>query len=193
MGDQMLVNAMQHRAYQQAFLSGQGRETCLFILREPAGRSGRPAQPWHGITTGPIFSNETASDEQAVRAQEDMLLRAVRFLDTMIQRDTLQKAAFLKDLGAIWPRVDARVLKFRLIPPLLAEARTEALQPVLLPLLLAMAEKQEDEVWMSLPTVSLPVLCMICVLQYLDISPHPANHFAHRAKTSRCVKQQQRC
>ena len=75
-----------------------------------------------------------------------MLLRAVRFLDTMIQRDNLQKAAFLKDLGSIWPRVDARVLKFRMIPPLLAEARTEALQPVLLPLLLAMVEKQDDEV-----------------------------------------------
>lgn len=74
-----------------------------------------------------------------------MLLRAVRFLDTMIQRDNLQKAAFLKDLGSIWPRVDARVLKFRMIPPLLAEARTEALQPVLLPLLLAMVEKQDDE------------------------------------------------
>ena len=81
-----------------------------------------------------------------MRMQEDMLLRAVRFLDTMIQRDNLQKAAFLKDLGAIWPRVDARVLKFRMIPPLLAEARTEALQPVLLPLLLAMVEKQDDEV-----------------------------------------------
>ena len=80
-----------------------------------------------------------------------MLLRAVRFLDTMIQRDTLQKAAFLKDLGSIWPRVDARVLKFRMIPPLLAEARTEALQPVLLPLLLSMAEKQDDEVGPPLP------------------------------------------
>ena len=80
-----------------------------------------------------------------------MLLRAVRFLDTMIQRDNLQKAAFLKDLGAIWPRVDARVLKFRMIPPLLAEARTEALQPVLLPLLLSMVEKQDDEVGTQLP------------------------------------------
>lgn len=78
--------------------------------------------------------------------QEDMLLRAVRFLDTMIQRDNLQKASFLKDLGSIWPRVDSRVLKFRMIPPLLAEARTEALQPVLLPLLLSMVEKQDDEV-----------------------------------------------
>ena len=29
MGDQMLVNAMQDRAYQQASLSGQGRETRL--------------------------------------------------------------------------------------------------------------------------------------------------------------------
>ena len=87
-----------------------------------------------------------------MRAQEDMLLRAVRFLDTMIQRDNLQKAAFLKDLGAIWPRVDARVLKFRMIPPLLAEARTEPLQPVLLPLLLSMVEKQDDEVCSHLIT-----------------------------------------
>lgn len=74
-----------------------------------------------------------------------MLLRAVRFLDTMIQRDNLQKAAFLKDMGAIWPRVDARVVKFRMLPPLLAEARTEALQPVLLPLLLAMLEQQTPQ------------------------------------------------
>ncbi len=75
-----------------------------------------------------------------------MLLRAVRFLDTMIQRDNLQKAAFLKDMGSIWPRVDARVVKFRMLPPLLAEARTEALQPVLLPLLLAMLEQQATQV-----------------------------------------------
>ncbi len=75
-----------------------------------------------------------------------MLLRAVRFLDTMIQRDNLQKAAFLKDMGSIWPRIDARVVKFRMLPPLLAEARTEALQPVLLPLVLAMLEQQTDQV-----------------------------------------------
>jgi hypothetical protein len=57
-----------------------------------------------------------------------MLLRAVRFLDTMMQRDALQKAAFLKDLAGVWPRVDTRVLKFRLLPPLLAEARCAALR-----------------------------------------------------------------
>lgn len=85
-----------------------------------------------------------------VPSQEDMLLRAVRFLDTMIQRDNLQKAAFLKDMGSIWPRVDARVVKFRMLPPLLAEARTEALQPVLLPLVLAMLEQQTDQVQLIL-------------------------------------------
>ena len=53
-----------------------------------------------------------------------MLLRALRFLDTLPQRDALQKAAFIKDLGQIWRRMDARVLKFRLLPPLLREARS---------------------------------------------------------------------
>ena len=96
-----------------------------------------------------------------------MLLRAVRFLDTMIQRDNLQKAAFLKDLGSIWPRVDARVLKFRMIPPLLAEARTEALQPVLLPLLLAMVEKQDDEASTSPPSC----LLRISVMSMLGVTP----------------------
>ena len=76
-----------------------------------------------------------------VPGQEDMLLRAVRFLDTMLQRDSLQKAAFLKDLAGLWPRVDARVLKFRLLPPLLAEARCApaCLQPhsILVPISLS--------------------------------------------------------
>ncbi|KAK9916801.1 hypothetical protein WJX75_007226 [Coccomyxa subellipsoidea] len=91
--------------------------------------------------------------------QEDMLLRAVRFLDTMIQRDNLQKAAFLKDMGSIWPRVDARVVKFRMLPPLIAEARTEALQPVLLPLLLAMLEQQSTQ---DFEEVFFPQMASLC-------------------------------
>lgn len=102
-----------------------------------------------------------------VPSQEDMLLRAVRFLDTMIQRDNLQKAAFLKDMGSIWPRVDARVVKFRMLPPLLAEARTEALQPVLLPLVLAMLEQQTDQVQLILsPSV------FFCFFSWTD-APQP--------------------
>lgn len=36
--------------------------------------------------------------------QGDMVLRAIRFLDTLLQRDDLQKAAFLKDLAQLWPQ-----------------------------------------------------------------------------------------
>ena len=32
------------------------------------------------------------------------MLRALRFLDTLLQREDLQKAAFLKDLAQLWPR-----------------------------------------------------------------------------------------
>lgn len=45
--------------------------------------------------------------------QGDMLLRALRFLDTMIQRDSLQKAAFLKDLASFFPQFDDRVLRYK--------------------------------------------------------------------------------
>ena len=45
-----------------------------------------------------------------VLLQEDTLVRALRFMDTLLQRDNLQKAAFLKDLTSFWPRFDARIL-----------------------------------------------------------------------------------
>ena len=45
--------------------------------------------------------------------QEDVLVRALRFLDTLLQRDNLQKAAFLKDLTGFWTRFDARILRHK--------------------------------------------------------------------------------
>jgi SCY1-like protein 2 len=109
--------------------------------------------------------------------QEDMLLRAVRFLDTMIQRDNLQKAAFIKDLGGIWPRVDARVVKFRVLPPLLAEARTEALQPVLLPLLLALLEKQADEVGGAFVPASFSLVHTLRARKWVLLTEEELGHY----------------
>ena len=40
-----------------------------------------------------------------------MVLRALRFLETLIQRDDAQKVAFLKDLAQLWPQCDSRVLR----------------------------------------------------------------------------------
>ncbi len=44
--------------------------------------------------------------------QDDVLVRALRFLDNLLQRDNLQKAAFLKDAQKFWPRLDMRVLRY---------------------------------------------------------------------------------
>ena len=74
------------------------------------------------------------------------MLRALRFLENLLQRDALQKAAFLKDLEGLWTRCDARVLRYRVLPPLLAEARNEALQPLIVPLLLRIIAQQEPQV-----------------------------------------------
>eukprot|EP00798_Chlamydomonas_sp_ICE-L_P021793 gene21793-28814_t len=59
--------------------------------------------------------------------QEDVLLRALRFLETVLQREVSQKAAFLNDLSHFWSQFDDRLLKHKVIPPLLQEMRTELL------------------------------------------------------------------
>ena len=78
--------------------------------------------------------------------QEDVVVRALRFLEGFLQRDALQKAAFLKDLEGLWSRCDTRVLRYRVLPPLLAESRNEALQPVILPLIMRIVQRQESQV-----------------------------------------------
>ena len=48
-----------------------------------------------------------------LRLQEDMLLRALRFMDNMLQRDAIQKSAFLKDLAGFCTQFDERVLRYQ--------------------------------------------------------------------------------
>jgi hypothetical protein len=47
--------------------------------------------------------------------QGDVMLRALRFMDSMIQRDTMQKAAFLNDLTTFWHKFDDRVLLLKVL------------------------------------------------------------------------------
>eukprot|EP00887_Chlorella_sp_A99_P006890 scaffold2.g6890.t1 len=72
----------------------------------------------------------------------DMGLRALRFLDGMLQRDSLQKAAFLKDLPAMCAQFDSRVLRYLVLPPLLGELRSAELLPALLPVVLKIVALQ---------------------------------------------------
>ena len=51
--------------------------------------------------------------QSLVLLQGDVMLRALRFVDTMIQRDTMQKAAFLNDLTTFWHKFDDRVLRLK--------------------------------------------------------------------------------
>ena len=45
--------------------------------------------------------------------QGDQMLRALRFMDSMIQRDTVQKVAFLNDLTTFWDNFDDRILRLK--------------------------------------------------------------------------------
>jgi SCY1-like protein 2 len=73
--------------------------------------------------------------------QDDMLLRALRFLDAALQREPAQKVAFLRDLASLWPRFDDRLLRLRVLPPVVAEMRSsDVVALAALPVVLAIMD-----------------------------------------------------
>lgn len=75
--------------------------------------------------------------------RDDTRLRAIRFLDHMLERDNMQKTDFLKALAGMWTNFEARVLRYKVLPPLCAELRNAVMQPMVLPMVLTIAEAQE--------------------------------------------------
>jgi len=75
--------------------------------------------------------------------RDDTRLRALRFLDHMLERDNMQKSEFLKALSGMWKEFDARVLRYKVLPPLCAELRNVVMQPMILPMVLTIAESQD--------------------------------------------------
>ncbi|GBG71258.1 hypothetical protein CBR_g8679 [Chara braunii] len=75
--------------------------------------------------------------------RDDTQLRALRFLDRMLERDNMQKAEFLKALGGMWSGFDGRILRYKVLPPLAIELRNEAMQVLVLPMIMAIAEAQD--------------------------------------------------
>ncbi|XP_071717238.1 SCY1-like protein 2 A [Rutidosis leptorrhynchoides] len=75
--------------------------------------------------------------------RDDTRLRALRFLDHMLERDNMQKSEFLKALLDMWKDFDARVLRYKVLPPLCAELRNMVLQPMILPMVLKIADSQD--------------------------------------------------
>ncbi|XP_044481229.1 SCY1-like protein 2 isoform X1 [Mangifera indica] len=104
------------------------------------------------FTGSPFFRNDTR-------------LRALRFLDHMLGRDNMQKSEFLKALSDMWKDFDSRVLGYKVrvffwvLPPLCAELRNVVMQPMILPMVLTIAESQDknDFELITLPAI-LPVL-----------------------------------
>ncbi|KAI4331796.1 hypothetical protein L6164_016751 [Bauhinia variegata] len=82
------------------------------------------------FTGSPFFRNDTK-------------LRALRFLDHMLERDNMQKSEFLKALSDMWKDFDSRVLRYKVLPPLCAELRNVVMQPMILPMVLTIAESQD--------------------------------------------------
>ncbi|KAE8684410.1 white-brown-complex ABC transporter family [Hibiscus syriacus] len=91
--------------------------------------------------------------------REDTRLRALRFLDHMLERDNRQKSEFLKALSDMWKDFDSRVLRYKVLPPLCAELRNLVMQPTILPMVLMIADSQDksDFELVTLPAL-LPVL-----------------------------------
>ncbi|KAK9065686.1 hypothetical protein SSX86_015087 [Deinandra increscens subsp. villosa] len=91
--------------------------------------------------------------------RDDTRLRALRFLDHMLERDNMQKSEFLKALLDMWKDFDARILRYKVLPPLCAELRNMVLQPMILPMVLKIADSQDkvDFETSTLPAI-VPVL-----------------------------------
>lgn len=87
--------------------------------------------------------------------RDDTRLRALRFLDHMLERDNMQKTEFLKALLDMWKDFDARVLRYKVLPPLCAELRNMVMQPMILPMVLKIADSQDK---IDFETSTLPAL-----------------------------------
>ncbi|KAM7511485.1 hypothetical protein LguiB_010360 [Lonicera macranthoides] len=89
-------------------------------------------------------SRPTALDFTGSRFfRDDTRLRALRFLDHMLERDNMQKSEFLKALSEMWKDFDSRVLRYKVLPPLCAELRNMVMQPMILPMVMTIAKSQD--------------------------------------------------
>ncbi|MBA0797160.1 hypothetical protein Gohar_007881, partial [Gossypium harknessii] len=87
--------------------------------------------------------------------RDDTRLRALRFLDHLLEKDNMQKSEFLKALSDMWKDFDPRVLRYKVLPPLCAELRNLVMQPLILPMVLMIAESQDKN---DFKLVTSPVL-----------------------------------
>ncbi|XP_068654052.1 SCY1-like protein 2 A [Aristolochia californica] len=121
------------------------------------------------FTGSPFFRNDTR-------------LRALRFLDHMLERDNMQKSEFLKALADMWKDFDSRVLRYKVLPPLCAELRNMVMQPMILPMVLTIAESQDkNDFGLSTLPALVPVLSsaagetLLLLVKHAELIIHKAS------------------
>ncbi|KAJ4713856.1 ARM repeat kinase family protein [Melia azedarach] len=115
--------------------------------------------------------------------RDDTRLRALRFLDHMLERDNMQKSEFLKALSDMWKDFDSRVLRYKVLPPLCAELRNSVMQAMILPMVLTIAESQDknDFELITLPAL-FPVLStasgetLLLLVKHADLIINKTSH-----------------
>lgn len=102
---------------------------------------------------------------EAAYFKDDRLLRALRFVDTILQRDTSQKHAFVRDLPSFWSQFDKRILRLRVLPCLMHQWQDEAMRDAVLPLVLTMAQDLPSDIFQNQvgpsPSACVVVLCFL--------------------------------
>jgi hypothetical protein len=86
---------------------------------------------------------------EAAYFKDDRLLRALRFVDTILQRDTSQKHAFVRDLPSFWSQFDKRILRLRVLPCLMHQWQDESMRDAVLPLVLTMAQDLPSDIFQN--------------------------------------------
>lgn len=88
-------------------LHPQVLEACQHICLPPSSNE------WRWYLQGKFCFTQSLLIPLRLHMQEDVLLRALRFMDNMLQRDAVQKSAFLKDLAGFCTQFDERVLRYQ--------------------------------------------------------------------------------
>lgn len=97
------------------------------------------------IAVAPEVRPPVASFGQAFFFSGDTALRALSFLEHMVQKDPTQRAAFMRDLPRIIGSFEPTLLKQKVLPPLLMELRNKDTQTSVLPIVLNIIRHQEPE------------------------------------------------
>ncbi|XP_021760840.1 SCY1-like protein 2 [Chenopodium quinoa] len=115
--------------------------------------------------------------------RDDTRLRALRFLDHLLERDNMQKTEFLKALSDMWKDFDSRVLRYKVLPPLCAELRNVVIQSMILPMVLMIAESQDkQEFGLSTLPALVPVLSsasgdtLLLLVKHAELIINKSNH-----------------